>query len=86
MKTVGVTDYINQTPPNAFQMEKISLSITPEMRNYRLHKPETPYVYYGKKSIKFKTPKNHFNEKKIMKYVQNGRCISSICEQSLCKV
>ena len=56
MKTVGVTDYTNQTPSKHFWMEKMS---------------------------KFNTPKN---KKIYMKCVQNDRCKSSICEQSLCQV
>ena len=56
MKTVGVTDYTNQTPPTHFG---------------------------GKKMSKCNTRKT---EKLFMKWAQNGRCTSSICEQTLCKV
>ena len=56
MKTVGVTDYTNQTPSTDFRWKKC-LSPTP---------------------LK--------NENIFIKWAQNRRCTSSICEQPVCKV
>ena len=55
MRTVGVADYTNQTPPT-FWDGKMSMSNT-----------------YKKKKI-------------FIKWAENGRCTSFICEQPLCKV
>ena len=56
MKTVGVTDYTNLTPP----------------------------MHFGRKKCLSSTPVK--NEKIFIKCAQNGRCTSSMYEQSLGKV
>ena len=50
--------------------------------SYRLHKLET-LAFWMEKILSPTTVKN---EKIFIKCAQNGRCTSSICEQSLCKV
>ena len=49
-------------------------------QSYRLHKPDT---FRMEKMSKFNTCKN---EKIFIKCAQNGRCTSSMCEQSFSKV